>query len=474
MALFGWQRVISAQLNPCPFLPGVARHAHLTARKIMNGVDKDKKIGSWFGMAVGDAMGRSAKGLKPAAIRQIFGTMDDFKDVRPIMGKGIKNYRMQGLYGTPTQCALAVGDALLKNKKQFLQESAENFQQLAKAGPEGYFGVYRNPSTCLWRAVDLLGDLEEGQASEQNSSTSLFATLAVPLALFQAKWSKTLARQCFEACLLMSRNRFEVVGTVLTGFLVTRFLSLRPEESLLASVDILQEAEEICQQAEAEYLQRFPESEDGGARGANALSGALKGLANKSQEPEFLHWLCEYANTFTRLEIRHPSQGFVLTLLPLALHCVLLPPESGFASTLTHSLSYGRETEMLGALVGAWAGALYGFDKIPPAWKSGLVNAKEIRLRAEALSARRRKKEQKHLFDMEAGMTAKEFEEGKRCLTKKIKKSSRTQMQSLDLWDEEESSAPSKEDRAQWRKFQKEKTKSKRDRRKNIPSLDNI
>ena len=442
----------------------------------MNNISRDKGIGSWFGMAVGDAMGRSAKGLKPAAIRQIFGTMDDFKDVRTIMGKGIKNYRMKGLYGAPTQCALAVCSALLNNKKQFLKGSVKNFQELAKAGPEGYFGVYRNHSACLWRAVDLLDDLEEGQASEQNSSTALFATLAVPLALFQAKWSKTLARQCFEACLLMSRNRFEVVGTVLTGFLVTRFLTLRSEESLLASVrqDVLQEAEEICQQAEAEYLQRFPESEDGGTKGSNALSGALKGLADKSQEPDFLHWLCEYANTFTRLEIRHPSQGFVLTLLPLALHCVLLPPESGFASTLTHSLSHGRETEMLGALVGAWAGALYGFDKIPATWKSGLVNAKEIRLRAEAISAGRTKKEQKHLFDMEAGMTAKEFEEGKRYLTKEIKKPSRTQMQSLDLWDEEESSAPSKEDRAQWRKLQKEKTKSKRDRRKNIPSLDDI
>ena len=442
----------------------------------MNNISRDKGIGSWFGMAVGDAMGRSAKGLKPAAIRQIFGTMDDFKDVRTIMGKGIKNYRMKGLYGAPTQCALAVCSALLNNKKQFLKGAVKNFQELAKAGPEGYFGVYRNHSACLWRAVDLLDDLEEGQASEQNSSTALFATLAVPLALFQAKWSKTLARQCFEACLLMSRNRFEVVGTVLTGFLVTRFLALRSEESLLASVrqDILQEAEEICQQAEAEYLQSFPESEDGGAKGSNALSGALKGLADKSQEPDFLHWLCEYANTFTRLEIRHPSQGFVLTLLPLALHCVLLPPESGFASTLTHSLSHGRETEMLGALVGAWAGALYGFDKIPATWKSGLVNAKEIRLRAEAISAGRTKKEQKHLFDMEAGMTAKEFEEGKRYLTKEIKKPSRTQMQSLDLWDEEESSAPSKEDRAQWRKLQKEKTKSKRDRRKNIPSLDDL
>ena len=436
----------------------------------MNNISQDKIIGSWFGMAIGDAMGRSAKGLKPAAIRQIFGAMDDFKDVRTILGKGIKTYRMKGLYGAPTQCALAVGDALLKNKKQFLQESAKNFQELAKSGPESYFGVYRNHSTCLWRAVDLLDDLEEGQVSEQNSFTSLFTILAVPLALFQGKWSKTLARQCFEVCLLMSRNRFEVVGTVLTGFLVTRFLALSPEEIPLASTDILREAEEICQQAEAEYQQRFPE--DG--KELNALSGALKGLADKSKDPDFLQWLCEYANAYTKLDIRHPSQGFVLTLLPLALHCVLLPPDSSFASTLTHSLGHGRETETLGALVGAWTGALYGFDKFPATWKSGLVNAKEIRLRAEAISIRRVKKEQKDLFNMEAALTAKEFEEGKRCQTKETKKASRMEVQSLDIWDEEESSVPSKEDRSQWRKFQKEKAKSKRDRRRNIPSMDDI
>jgi ADP-ribosyl-[dinitrogen reductase] hydrolase len=436
----------------------------------MHDISKEKVIGSWFGMAVGDAMGRSANGLKPAAVRQIFGTMDSFKDVRSILGKGIKNYRMQGLYGAPTQCAMAVADAMLCNKKQFLQESVMNFKELAKAGPEGYFGIYRNHSSCLWRAVDLLDDLEDGKISEQNSSTSLFTSLAVPLALFQGKWSKTLARQCFEACLLMSRNRFEVVGTVLTGFLVTRFLALCPEDIPLVSVDILREAEEICQQAEADYLERFPESRD--ETGLNALSGSIKGLAENLQGADLLPWLCEYANTFTKLDIRHPSQGFVLTLLPLALQCVLLPPKSDFASTLTHSLSHGRETEMLGTLVGALAGALYGFDQIPAAWKSGLVNAKEIRLRAESLSNRRLKKEQKQLFDMEAALTAKEFEEGKRCQTKESKKSSKVQMQSQDIWDEEESSVPSKEDRSEWRKFQKEKTKSKRDRRKNIPSMD--
>ena len=433
---------------------------------------REKVIGSFFGMAIGDAMGRPAKGLKSAAVQQIFGVMDDFKDVRPLMGKGIKNYRMQGLYGAPTQCALVVGDALLENKKQFLQNSVKNFQELAKSGPEGYFGNYRNHSASLWRAVDLLDDQEE-HSSVHNSSTSLFVNLAVPLALFQGRWSKTLAGQCFDVCLLMSQNRFEVVGTVLTGFLVTRFLALDSEDNPLAPLDILQEAEEVCRQAEEEYQQRFPSSEDGGLKGADAMSGALKGLAEKFHEPDALQWLCEYSNSFTKQEIHHPSQGFVMNLLPLALYCVLHPSEPNFSSTLTHSLSHGRETEMLGALVGAWAGALYGFENIPASWKSGLVNAKEIRLRAEALSLRRGKKEQKDLFNMETGLTAKEFEEGKRNLPKGAKKG--IQLKSSDLWDEdEESIVPSKEDRAQWRQFQKEKTKSKRDRRKNIPSLDDL
>jgi hypothetical protein len=267
----------------------------------------------------------------------------------------------------------------------------------------------------------------------------------------------------------MSRNRFEVVGSVLTGFLVTRFLALNPEE--ISAVYILQEAEEVCHQAEADYQLRFPESQDGGLKGVNALSGALKGLTQKFNEPDLLQWLSEYSNSFSIQEINHPSQAFVMTLLPLALRCVLHPPEPYFTATLTHALSHGRETQILGALVGAWSGALYGFNSIPDAWKSGLVNAKEIRLRAEALSMRREKKEQKDLFNMEAGLTTKEFEEGKRNLPKESKKG--IQLKSQDLWDNDEAPVPSKEDRAEWRKFQKDKTRSKRDRRKNIPFLEN-
>ena len=113
--------------------------------------DSDKVIGSFLGMAVGDAMGRAVNGLKPEAIRQIFGEIEDYKDVRNIIGKGIKRYRMQGLYGAPTQCALAVCDGVLTNKKKFLDETVLNFQNLSQGGAENYFGVFRSSEGCLWK-----------------------------------------------------------------------------------------------------------------------------------------------------------------------------------------------------------------------------------------------------------------------------------------------------------------------------------
>ena len=85
-------------------------------------VSPEKVMGCFLGMAIGDAMGRAVNGLKPEAIRQIFGTIEDYKDIRNIVGKGIKHYRMQGLYGAPTQCALAVCDGVLANKKSFLKK----------------------------------------------------------------------------------------------------------------------------------------------------------------------------------------------------------------------------------------------------------------------------------------------------------------------------------------------------------------
>ncbi len=429
--------------------------------------DPDKVMGCFLGMAVGDAMGRAVNGLKPEAISQIFGAVDDYKDVKKVMGKGIKRYRMKGLYGAPTQCALAVCDGVLTNKKKFLEETLRNVQSLSKGGPENHFGVFRSSESCLWKAVDLLEDQPTTEPTPQNSATGLFTSLSVPLALFHKRWSKTLATQCLDLALIFSSHPQEVVGTVLNGFLVTRFLNLQEGDFISQGKEILQEAVEICAQTEREYQERINVFEEESiAKSINAFSKTLEGLIPQLEksEKEALQWIVDNASVYTKREVRHASQGFPLTLIPLGLHW-MLNHENEFS--LSSIFAQGRETEKLGALVGAWCGAVYGAQVIPENLKTGLVNSREIRLRGEALFQRRTKKDMKPLVDMETALTSKESEEAKRYQPKEAKKILKPV--AIDFWEDEDDVVPSKEDRAEWRKFQKDKTKSKRDRRKNIP-----
>ena len=428
----------------------------------------EEVMGCFLGMAVGDAMGRAVKGLKPEAIRQIFGTIEDYKDVRNIIGKGTRNYRMQGLYGAPTQCALAVCDGILKNKKKFIEETVNNFKNLSNGGPENYFGAFRSSESHLWKSVNLLDDRLLTEPTLLSSATGSFTSLSVPLALFYKNWSKTLASQCFQLAMVFSSHPLEIIGSVLNGFLVTRFLSIEGNALTQKRKEILQEAVEVCIQAEMEHQSSFKLFENEWVvKSKNAFSHTLQGLIVQIEKPEkeVLQWIVENANGYSNREIRYASQGFVLNLILLALYWILnRENDFSFASILRQ----GRETDKLGALVGAWTGALQGAQAIPENLKTGLVNGREIRLRGDALFHRRMNKDAKVLVDMEIGLTNKEAEEAKRCLPKETRKVLKSIK--IDFSEDEEDIVPSKEDRAQWRRFQKEKTKAKRDRRKNLPN----
>jgi ADP-ribosylglycohydrolase len=268
---------------------------------------------------------------------------------------------------------------------------------------------------------------------------------------------------------MFSNHPQEVVGTVLNGFLITRFLTLQEDELISQGKVILQEAAEVCIQAERGYRDRVNVFEDESiANTSNAFSQTLEGLILQLEktEKDALQWITDNASVYTNREIRHPSQGFVLTLIPLALHWLLTHEKKNFISSI---LTHGRETQKLGALTGSWIGAIYGAQVIPEKLKTGLVNSREIRLRGESLFHRRMKKNIKPLVDMETALTAKEIDETKRYQRNEIKKVLKTI--AIDFMDVEEDIVPTKEDRAQWRKLQKEKTRNKRDRRKNIPDV---
>ena len=436
---------------------------------------QDKILGCWFGMAVGDAMGMAVKGLKPDTVKQCFGSMNDYKDVRKFIGKGVKQYRMQGLYGVQTQSALVVCDSVLAKKKLDVSGISTSFLQLAANGPENYFGVFRHAEGSFRLAVQSLAGRDPLLPAENIHATGRTLLFTVPVALFHQKESPELIRQCMDIGLLMSRHPMEVIGSVLTGRLVTHFLSLNIKEESEGltekeSQQVLKLGVEVCDQAELILKERYPEIfEEFDKEVSQSLRKTLEGMLKRFSQEEgpFFDWICENASGYVKTKITHPAQSHVLTLLPLTLWRVLRGG-GDFASILTKSLNMGKEATLLGTLVGAFSGALFGFENIPAPWRSGLVNSKEIKARGEALFHRRAPKGLKEILEMESSLTEKENEERKKYLPKSTQKLPRKASPVVDFWDEEdeEPAIPRKEDAAKWRKFQKDKTRMKRDRRR--------
>lgn len=424
-----------------------------------------------MGMAIGDALGQSVKGLKPETVKQYFKQVDRYHDVRPYIGKGIKQYRMAGLYGVQTQRALAVCDSLLKTKKPDGGDLSDLLVRLSAHGPENYFGMFRRPEGCFYKSVLDLPNRSEPLQADQASAYACYFSMAVPLALYQQRPSKTLMQYCIEVALLLSRHPWEVVGTAVTGFVTVRLLN---GEGLPEGAVLLNEAAEFCKTAEVWYRDTYPDRSTLTEKNEEAMSRTLSDLADQylqGQLDNLPAWICDNASSYIKTKIVHATQGHVLTILPLAL-VRLLTAGSDFSSTLTGTLNLGREADKLGALIGCWAGAVDGLSGIPQDWQSKLVNAKEIKLRGEALAKRKKGLVGKELLDMELGLTQKEAEERRKYLPRELQKSAKKGSILEDLWLEEEAgeTLPQlKEDPRRWREFERDKTRKKRDRRRLLP-----
>ena len=101
------------------------------------------------------------------------------------------------------------------------------------------------------------------------------------------------------------------------------------------------------------------------------------------------------------------------------------------------------------------------------------MNGREIRLRGEALAKRKKGLAGRDLLEMELGLTQKEAEERRKYLPKEARKSVNKSTVLEDLWleGEAEDSLPQlREDPRRWRQFEKDKTRKKRDRRRNLAS----
>ena len=82
-------------------------------------------------------------------------------------------------------------------------------------------------------------------------------------------------------------------------------------------------------------------------------------------------------------KIGNPQDGFAPMCVPFALYRALAAPD--FLTPMLATVNAGGDTDTVGAMVGAVAGARFGEGAIPEHWRKGLVAGDQVRLRGRAL-----------------------------------------------------------------------------------------
>jgi ADP-ribosylglycohydrolase len=102
------------------------------------------------------------------------------------------------------------------------------------------------------------------------------------------------------------------------------------------------------------------------------------------EQPLFHRILSGNINTLPEEAIA--SDGYVLHSLEASLWCLLR--NSDYPTTILAAINLGEDTDTTAAIVGGWAGALYGLSGIPTPWKEILVKYGEIVALCDRLAAR--------------------------------------------------------------------------------------
>ncbi len=119
----------------------------------------------------------------------------------------------------------------------------------------------------------------------------------------------------------------------------------------------------------------------GGATADDAFHAALKVFTEIYEQPPFvaerLHFqLLEAGRLGSRPESEIGSSGYVMHTLTASIWCLLT--SNSFEETVLKAVNLGGDTDTTGTVAGGLAGAFYGVEAIPTAWKKALARHDEV------------------------------------------------------------------------------------------------
>ncbi|EHP85301.1 ADP-ribosylglycohydrolase family protein [Methanotorris formicicus] len=277
----------------------------------------NKFKGCLIGLAIGDAMGMPSEGLTKEQIKSIYGTIDNYKNPE----NHFKGYLKAGQYTDDTQQTLALAEAITKegfSKELFIKNLIEWYKNEPRGiGPTSEKAI-----------KNLINDKFEGI----DSKTCGAAMRVAPLALYCNNLDE-LKRNIIEASKITHNNDEAIAGALAVGFFIF-----------------------------------------------NALKDRKEGLINECSE--FISDICPKFSEKIRLinNIEDIEEGFeifgtginAIECVPSAILCFLRT--DNFKDAIIKAVNAGGDTDSLGCMVGAMAGAYYNYSNIPKEWIGNLEN----------------------------------------------------------------------------------------------------
>ncbi len=289
--------------------------------------------GAILGVAVGDALGLPFEGWRRERLKR-----------SPVVD--MKN----GLWSDDTSLTLCLAQSLAERKTLDLEDLGKRFCMWFKEGyltPFGrVIGIGRTTRQAIMRMLKGKNPRDAGSKGEKsNGNGSLMRISPIPI-FFKNEKPEVVLEMAHQASLITHAHPRSLVACGIYSLVIYFMLKEKEKkEAYRLSVEFSKEY----------YSKRSPFSEEL-PHYKRILSGSISELPEE--------------------EIK--SSGYVVDTLEASLWCFLR--EESFGDAVLSAVNLGGDTDTIGAVTGALAGAYYGENGIPKRWIE-LLASKEVILR---------------------------------------------------------------------------------------------
>lgn len=342
--------------------------------------------GAMLGMAVGDALGAPLEGLGPQQIRSHYHEVFDYVDGSRAWRRKTERWRVPGLYTDNTQQALSVADTILECGEMRAGFLSEIWKRMYRTPVEDQCvdfpnGVHRNIGRNFRLALERLCSGVPIDSISQASAGLSAAVRVIPLAIAYREDSDHLYHAVVESSLLTHCDIRSVSASLAVAFATARLLNGEKKNPAF----LFHVAGDTAR-SERRLAQEFPDRLCGTPNYLHSISKCIANVErtlDSSRENAFQAILDEARNHGPSIPCKRPTMGFAPAAIATCFY--LLISGETFKDSLIDIINQGGDADSTGAILGAMAGAYYGFNNIPQDWITPLLNQKGLDNRAIAL-----------------------------------------------------------------------------------------